>query len=151
MKIDLNFIFKKMEGGYVRVRDPILDKDKNQIFNNAGAPQFKDGEMFTLKIAIKNTLFDPPIEENPRTGQLIPIPVEDKERMYRLLRLIMDAKGVIEIKPGDADFLQTLIYKKYNSPWTGGQAKEALDPDSSINPTTEEDKKKDEKEKKKKS
>lgn len=151
MKINLGFIFQKIDGGKSHIRDPILDKDKNQIFSEAGVPQFKDGELFTLKKAITDTLFDPPIETDARSGNPVPIPVDEKEIMYRLLRMIMDSKGIIEIKPGDADFLQKLIYKKYNSPWTGGQAKEALDPDSSINPTTEADKKKDEEEKKKKS
>lgn len=129
MKIDLNYKFLDMDGEVVKEKIPLLDENENQIFNNFGAPQFKIKGDFTLRKIIQETLFNPPLSREPRTGQFVQIPEKKKEECYILLNKILNHKqGLIELESEEQSLLKELIAKKYNSPWTVGQAKKAIDP-----------------------
>lgn len=129
MKVDLNFKFLTMDGKTVKEKVPLLDKDENQVFNDFGAPQFKLKGDFTLRKIIQETLFNPPLSRDPRTGNFVQISDEKKKTCYVLLNKILNHKqGLIELESEDQTLLKDLITKKYNSPWTTGQARHALDP-----------------------
>ena len=129
MKIDLNYKFLDMEGEVIKDRIPLLDENENQVFNDFGAPQFKLKGDFTLRKIIQETLFNPPLSRDPRTGNFVQISDEKKKACYVLLNKILNHKeGLIDFEPEDQSLLRDLITKKYNSPWTTGQARHALDP-----------------------
>ena len=129
MKIDLNYKFKTMDGKTVKEKVPLLDENENQVFNDFGAPQFKLKGDMTLRKIIQETLFNPPLSRDPRTGNFVQISDEKKKTCYVLLNKVLSHKqGLIELEPEDQSLLRDLITKKYNSPWTTGQARDALDP-----------------------
>jgi len=131
MKVDLNFKFLTLEGKTVKEKVPLIDKDENQIFNDFGAPQFKLKGDFTLRKIIQETLFNPPLSRDPRTGNFVQISDEKKKACYVLLNKVLNHKdGVIDFEAEEQSLLKDLITKKYNSPWTTGQARHALDPTS---------------------
>ena len=132
MKVDLNFKFLTMSGKTVKEKVPLLDKDENQIFNDFGAPQFKLKGDMTLRKIITETLFNPPLSRDPRTGNFVQISDEKKKVCYILLNKVLNHKeGLIELESEEQTLLKDLITKKFNSPWTTGQARQALDPTSS--------------------
>jgi len=134
MKIDLNYKFLTMKGKVVKERVPLLDENENQIFNEFGAPQFELKGDMTLRKIITETLFNPPLNRDPRTGNFVQISDEKKKACYVLLNKILAHKdGLIELESEDQTLLKGLIAKKYNSPWTVGQAREAIDPTVSNN------------------
>lgn len=129
MKIDLNYKFLNMEGKVIKEKIPLLDENENQVFNDFGAPQFKLKGDFTLRKIIQETLFNPPLNREPRTGQFVQVPEKRKEECYILLNKILNHKqGLIELESEEQALLKNLIAKKYNSPWTVGQALKAIDP-----------------------
>lgn len=129
MKIDLNHKFLTMKGKVVKEKVPMLDKNENQIFNEFGAPQFKLRGDFTLRKIIEETLANPPLDRDPRTGNFVQISEQKKKDCYKLLNKILNHKqGLIELESEEQTLLKALITKKYNSPWTTGQACHALDP-----------------------
>lgn len=131
MKIDLNYKFLTPEGKVVKEKIPLLDENENQIFNDFGAPQFKLRGDFTLRKIIMETLFNPPLNREPRTGQFVQMSDKKKEECFILMNKIMNHKqGLIELEAEEQTLLKELIAKKYNSPWTVGQARHALDPTS---------------------
>lgn len=134
MKIDLNYKFLSMRGKVVKEKVPQLDENENQIFNEFGAPQFELKGDMTLRKLIEETLFNPPLTRDPRTGQFAQIPDEKKKACYKLLNKMLNHKaGLIEFEPEELTLLRDLITKKYNSPWTSGQARDALDPTADKN------------------
>jgi len=131
MKVDLNHKFLTLEGKTVKEKVPLLDKDENQVFNDYGAPQFKLKGDFTLRKIIQETLFNPPLNRDPRTGNFVQISDEKKKTCYVLLNKVLNHKdGLIDFESEEQALLKDLITKKYNSPWTTGQARHALDPTS---------------------
>ena len=131
MKVDLNYKFLTMTGKTVKEKVPLLDKDENQIFNEFGAPQFKLKGDFTLRKMVEETLSNPPLDRDSRTGQFVQISEEKKKTCYALLNKILNHKqGLIELEAEEQTLLKKLVTKKYNSPWTSGQARQALDPAS---------------------
>lgn len=131
MKIDLNYKFLTIRGKVVKERVPKLDEDENQIFNDFGTPQFELKGDFTLRKIIEDTLFSPPLIRDPRTGQFAQISEEKKKACYVLLNKVLNHKeGLIDFESEEQTLLKELITKKYNSPWTTGQARHALDPTS---------------------
>lgn len=134
MKIDLNYKFKSLKGEIVKEKVPQLDENENQIFNDFGTPQFKLRGDFTLRKIIEDTLFAPPLIKDPRTGQFAQISEEKKKVCYKLLNKVLNHKdGLIDFEAEEITLLKDLITKKFNSPWTVGQAREALDPTASEN------------------
>jgi len=131
MKIDLNYKFLTTDGKVVKERVPLLDENENQIFNDFGAPQFKLTGDFTLRKIIEETLFNPSLIRDARTGNFVQISDEKKKACYKLLNKVLNHKdGLIEFESEEQTLLKSLIMKKYNSPWTVGQAQKALDPTS---------------------
>jgi len=131
MKVDLNFKFLTLEGKTVKEKVPLLDKNENQIFNDFGTPQFILKGDFTLRKIIQETLFNPPLYREPRTGAFVQISDEKKKACYVLLNKVLNHKdGLIDFESEEQALLKDLITKKYNSPWTIGQARHALDPTS---------------------
>jgi len=134
MKVDLNFKFLTTDGKAVKEKVPLLDKNENQIFNDFGAPQFELKGDFTLRKIIQETLFNPPLDRDPRTGAFVQISPEKKKACYVLLNKILNHKeGLIELESEEQALLKGLITRKYNSPWTTGQARKALDPTADKN------------------
>jgi len=134
MKIDLNFKFLTMKGKVVKEKIPLLDENENQIFNEFGAPQFELKGDMTLRKIVEETLFNPPLNRDPRTGQLTQISDEKKKACYTLLNKILSHKdGLVDFESEEQTLLKNLITKKYNSPWTVGQAREVLDPTADKN------------------
>ena len=134
MKVDLNFKFFSMGGKVVKQRIPQLDESENQIFNDFGAPQFEIKGDFTLRRCIEDTLFNPPMVRDPRSGNFVQISEEKKKACYKLLHRILNHKeGLINLESDEQELLKDLITKKYNSPWTSGQAREAIDPTADKN------------------
>lgn len=139
MKIDLNHKLLTMKGKVVKERVPQLDENENQIFNEWGAPQFKLTGDLTLRKIIEETLFNPSLVRDPRTGNFVQISDEKKKACYVLLNRVLNNKdGLIELESEDQSLLKGLIMKKYNSPWTVGQARKALDPTSDSDEEEEE-------------
>jgi len=131
MKVDLNYKFLTMKGKAVKEKIPQLDENENQIFNEFGAPQFELKGDLTLRKIIEETLFNPPLAREPRTGQFVQISDEKKKACYILLNKVLNHKdGLIELESEEQTLLKDLITKKYNSPWTTGQARHAIDPTS---------------------
>jgi len=131
MKIDLNHKFLTLKGKVVKEKIPQLDENENQIFNEFGAPQFELKGDLTLRKIIEETLFNPPLAREPRTGQFVQISEEKKKACYVLLNKVLNHKdGLIELESEEQTLLKGLITKKYNSPWTIGQAQHAIDPTS---------------------
>ena len=129
MKIDLNKKFLTIKGEVAQEKAPLLDENENQVFNDFGAPQFKLTGALTLRKLIVDVLFGPPLIKDPRTGQFAQIPEEKKKTCYVLLNKVLNNKdGLIDFEPEEITLLNDLIAKKFNSPWTVGQAREALDP-----------------------
>jgi len=129
MKIDLNHKFKTMTGKIVKEKVPQLDENENQVFNDFGTPQFKLKGDLTLRKIIEDTLLNPPLAKDPRTGQFVQISDEKKKACYKLLNKVLNhEEGLINFESDEQELLKDLIAKKYNSPWTVGQAREALDP-----------------------
>jgi len=134
MKIDLNYKFKSLRGKIVKEKIPQLDENENQIFNEWGAPQFVLKGDLTLWKIVEETLFNPPLMREPRTGQFVQISDEKKKACYVLLNKVLNHKdGLIELESEEQTLLKGLITKKYNSPWTVGQAREVLDPTADKN------------------
>jgi len=132
MKVDLNYKFKTMKGKVVKEKVPQLDENENQIFNDFGAPQFELKGDFTLRKIVEDTLFSPPLIRDPRTGQFAQISEVKKKACYKLLNRVLNHKdGLIDFESEETTLLKDLIAKKHNSPWTVGQALEALDPTAS--------------------
>jgi len=139
MKIDLNYKFLTMKGKVVKERVPQLDENENQVFNDFGAPQFKLKGDFTLRTIVEETLFNPSLVRDPRTGNFVQISDEKKKACYKLLNKVLNHKdGLIEFESEEQSLLKGLIMKKYNSPWTTGQARKALDPTSDSETEEEE-------------
>lgn len=131
MKVDLNHKFLTLKGKVVKEKVPLLDENENQIFSEFGTPQFKLKGDLTLRKIIEETLFNPPLIREPRTGQFIQISEEKKKASYKLLHKVLNCKdGLIEFESEEQTLLKDLIMKKYNSPWTTGQAREVIDPTS---------------------
>jgi len=131
MKVDLNHKFLTMKGEVVKEKIPQLDENENQIFNEFGAPQFELKGDLTLRKIVEETLFNPPLAREPRTGQFVQISDEKKKACYVLLNKVLNHKdGLIELESEEQTLLKDLITKKYNSPWTTGQARHAIDPTS---------------------
>jgi len=131
MKVDLNYKFLTMKGKVVKEKIPQLDENENQIFNEFGAPQFELKGDLTLRKIVEETLFNPPLAREPRTGQFVQISDEKKKVCYVLLNKVLNHKdGLIELESEEQTLLKDLIMKKYNSPWTVGQARHAIDPTS---------------------
>lgn len=129
MKIDLNYKFKAMDGKTVKERVPKLDEGENQVYNDFGVPQFEVKGDFTLRKIIEDTLFSPPLIRDPRTGQFAQISDEKKKTCYVLLNRVVNHKdGLIDFEVEELALLKDLITKKFNSPWTVGQARDILDP-----------------------
>jgi len=134
MKVDLNFKFLTMKGKVVKEKIALLDESENQVFNEWGAPQFELKGDLTLRKIIEETLFNPPLTREPRTGQFVQISDEKKKACYVLLNKVLNHKdGLIELESEEQTLLKDLITKKYNSPWTTGQAREILDPTADKN------------------
>lgn len=141
--IDLSHKFKTLEGKTVKEKVAKLDEEENQIFNEFGAPQFELKGDFTLRKIIEDTLFSPPMVRDDRTGQFRQITEQKKKACYKLLNKVMNNKsGKIELESEDTTLLKDLITKKYNAPWTIGQAREILDPAEAKEDSEEEGKKK---------
>jgi len=120
-----------MKGEVVKEKIPQLDENENQIFNEFGAPQFELKGDLTLRKIVEETLFNPPLAREPRTGQFVQISDEKKKACYVLLNKVLNHKdGLIELESEEQTLLKDLITKKYNSPWTTGQARHAIDPTS---------------------
>ena len=131
MKVDLNHKFLTMKGKVVKEKIPLLDENENQIFNEFGAPQFELKGDLTLRKIVEETLFNPPLAREPRTGQFVQVSDEKKKVCYVLLNKVLNHKdGLIELESEEQTLLKDLIMKKYNSPWTVGQARHAIDPTS---------------------
>ena len=129
MKIDLNKKFLTMKGKVVKEKIPLLDENENQVFNEFGAPQFVLKGDFTLRKIIEDTLANPPLDRDPRTGQFVQQSDEKKKACFKLLnKVLANKEGLIEFESEEQSLLKSLITKKYNSPWTTGQARHALDP-----------------------
>ena len=129
MSIDLNYKFKTLKGKIVKERLPKIDEDDNQIVSEFGVPQFELKNDFTLRKLIEDTLFNPPMIRDERTGQMRQITDQKKKACYKLLNKVMNNKdGLIDLKSDEIELLKDLITKKFNSPWTTGQACEILDP-----------------------
>ena len=134
MKIDLNYKFLSLRGKTVKEKVPKLDEGENQIFNEYGVAQFELRGDFTLRKIIEDTLFSPPLIKDPRTGQFAQISEDKKKTCYKLLYKVINHKdGLIDFESEEIAFLKDLITKKFNSPWTVGQAREVLDPTADKN------------------
>lgn len=134
MKVDLNYKFKTMKGKAVKEKVPQLDENENQIFNDFGAPQFELRGDFTLRKIIEDALFSPPMIRDPRTGQFAQISEAKKKACYKLLNKVLNHKdGLIDFESEEQTLLKDLITKKFNAPWTIGQALEVLDPHADKN------------------
>lgn len=134
MKVDLNYKFKTLRGKVVKEKVPQLDENENQVFNDFGAPQFELRGDFTLRKIIEDVLFSPPLIRDPRTGQFAQISEEKKKACYKLLNKVLNHKdGLIDFESEEQTLLKDLITKKFNAPWTIGQALEALDPHADKN------------------
>ena len=129
MSINLNYKFKTLEGKVVKEKVPIFDEGENQVVSEFGIPQFELKDDFTLRKLIEDTLFNPPLIRDERTGQMRQITEQKKKACYKLLNKVMNNKdGMIEFKSDEIELLKDLIIKKFNSPWTTGQACDVLDP-----------------------
>jgi len=129
MSIDLNYKFKTLKGKVVKEKVPILDEGENQVVSEFGIPQFELRDDFTLRKLIEDTLFNPPMIRDERTGQARQITDQKKKACYKLLNKVMNNKdGLIDLKSDEITLLKDLITKKFNSPWTTGQACDILDP-----------------------
>lgn len=128
MKIDLNYVFKSPEGKKEYERIPKTDEDENQLFNEFGVAQFKNGAVFRLKKICQDTLFNPPSTTNPRTGQPEQMDGDKKLKCYTLLQKLLPANGMTDLNVDEIKLLKDLIKARYNSPWTVGQAHDILDP-----------------------
>lgn len=129
MKVDLNYKFLTMKGKVVKEKIPRLDENENQIFNDFGAPQFELKGDFTLRKIIEDVLFAPPLIRDARTGQFAQISEDKKKACYVLLNKVLNHKdGLINFDSDEQTLLKDMITKKFNSPWTVGQAREVLDP-----------------------
>ena len=129
MSITLNYKFKTLKGEIVKEKVPILDENENQVFSEFGIPQFELKDDFTLRKLIEDTLFNPPMIRDERTGQMRQVTDQKKKACYKLLNKIMNNKdGMIEFESEETTLLKDLIRKKFNSPWTIGQACDVLDP-----------------------
>lgn len=129
MSINLNYKFKTLKGKVVKEKVPILDEGENQVVSEFGIPQFELKDDFTLRKLIEDTLFNPPMIRDERTGQLRQITDQKKKACYKLLNKVMNNKdGMIDFKSDETELLKDLITKKFNSPWTTGQACDILDP-----------------------
>jgi len=134
MEIDLNYKFKNLKGEIVKEKVPSLDENENQIFNDFGTPQVKLTGDLTLRKIIEQTLFNPALVRDPRTGNFVQISDEKKRACYKLLNKVLNHKdGLIDLESEEQTLLKGLIMKKYNSPWTVGQAREILDPTADKN------------------
>ena len=129
MKIDLNHKFLTMKGKVVKEKVPLLDENENQVFNEFGTPQFVLKGDMTLRKLIEETLFNPPLDRDPRSGQFVQQSDGKKKECFKLLNKVLANKdGLIDFESEEQTLLKNLITKKYNSPWTSGQARNALDP-----------------------
>ena len=129
MSINLNYKFRTLKGKVVKEKIPMLDEGENQIVSEFGIPQFELKDDFTLRKLIEDTLFNPPMIRDERTGQMRQITEQKKKACYKLLNKVMDNKsGMIDLKSDEIELLKDLITKKFNSPWTTGQACDILDP-----------------------
>ena len=129
MKIDLNYKFLTMDGKNVKEKVPQLDENENQVFNDFGTPQFELKGDFTLRKIVQDVLFSPPLIRDPRTGQFAQISEDKKKACYVLLNKVINHKeGIIDFESEEISLLKDLITKKFNSPWTVGQARKILDP-----------------------
>ena len=135
MSIDLNYKFKTLEGKVVKEKVPKFDENENQIVSEFGVPQFELKGDFTLRKLVEDTLFNPPMIRDERTGQLRQITEQKKKACYKLLNKVMDNKdGMIDFSSEETTLLKDMIIKKFNSPWTTGQACEILDPAEKESP-----------------
>ena len=142
MSIDLNYKFKTLKGEIVKEKVPILDEGENQIVSEFGIPQFELKGDFTLRKLIEDTLFNPPMIRDDRTGQVRQITVQKKKACYKLLNKVLSNKGkMIDFKSDETELLKDLIRKKFNSPWTSGQACDVLDPAEAAEDKETEEKK----------
>lgn len=129
MSVNLNYKFKTLKGKVVREKVPVLDDNENQVVSEFGVPQFELKDDLTLRKIIEETLFTPPMIRDERTGQFRQITEQKKKACYKLLNKIVNHKGgMIDFTTDEGTLLKDLITKKYNSPWTIGQAREILDP-----------------------
>jgi len=134
MKIDLNHKFRNLKGEVVKEKVALLDENENQVFNDFGAPQFVIKGDFTLRRIIEETLFAPPLIRDPRISNFVQISSEKKKACYKLLNKVLNNKdGLIDFEPEESALLRDLITRKYNSPWTSGQAREVLNPTADKN------------------
>jgi len=84
-----------------------------------------------IKSSMITVLLNPPLNRDPRTGNFVQISDEKKKTCYVLLNKVLNHKdGLIDFESEEQALLKDLITKKYNSPWTTGQARHALDPTS---------------------
>lgn len=142
MSIDLNYKFKTLKGEIVKEKVPILDENENQVVSEFGIPQFELKDDFTLRKIIEDTLFNPPLIRDERTGQMRQITEQKKKACYKLLNKVMNNKrGMIEFESEEITLLKDLIRKKFNSPWTTGQACDVLDPGEAAENKEKEEKK----------
>jgi len=134
IKVDLNYKFTNLNGDTVKEKVSQLDENENQIFNDFGTPQFELKGDLTLRKLIEQTLFNPPLIREPRTGQFVQISEDKKKACYKLLNKVLNHKdGLIDLEPEETSLLRDLITKKFNSPWTVGQAREVLNPTADKN------------------
>ncbi len=143
MSINLDYKFKTLKGKVVKEKVPQVDENENQIVSEFGVPQFELKDDFTLRKLIEDTLFNPPMIRDERTGQLRQISEQKKKACYKLLNKIMNnKKAAIDLKSDEIELLKDLITKKFNSPWTTGQACDVLDPaEAAENKETDQKKK----------
>ncbi|MCK5127897.1 MAG: hypothetical protein KAR42_16690 [candidate division Zixibacteria bacterium] len=127
--VNLDYKFKNLKGEIVKEKVALVDENENQIVSEFGVPQFELKDDFTLRKIIEDTLFNPAMIQDQRTGQLRQITEQKKKACYKLLNKILGhKKGPIDLESEEITLLKDLIRKKFNSPWTSGQACDVLDP-----------------------
>jgi len=127
MKVDLNMIFKEIDGK--SMTEFVIDEDDEgtRKVDKDGNFFMKRGRNLTLKIACLNVLTNPPLEKDDR-GNPRELKGETKLRYTELAQRIYKADGLFEMSAQEIVLLTKLIDKTYRSPLIYTQAFETLDP-----------------------
>lgn len=127
MKIDLNRIFKEIDGK--NIREMVFDEDgdgKRKMDRN-GNFLMKMGKSLTLKATCLNVLTNPPLERDER-GNAKELKGEEKLKYADFAQRIYKANGLFDMTADEVVLLKKLMDRNYRSPLIYKQACEALDP-----------------------
>ena len=128
MKILLDVRLQTLEGEDLRDRviredengDPERDKQGNLLFNRPP---------ITLRRLCEQTLINPTLDIDERTGREKPMKEDEMMELYSLLKEIHDAEDYVDLKSEKITMLKKMIRKKFpSSVLLVGRAYDLLDP-----------------------